>query len=241
MPRNLLAVSGEAARQYAHDELRRSILLGDLVPGQRVLETEFSERLGVTRAALRAALLDLSVEGLIERVPRRGARVRGITVEEAVAITECRMVLEGLCAARTAVHATDRQIDELDELLARMTTAVAQSAVVAYSDLNRRLHARVNELSGQRMACELLDRLNAQLVRHHFHLALRPGHPAQSLREHRALVDAIRARDPQAAETAARSHAAGVIQALRSTLAPAAPTAFASPFVRRHDHDPAPR
>ena len=58
--------------------------------------------LAVTRASLRAALFNLTAEGLVERIPNRGARVRGVAIDEAVAITEYRMALEGLCAAKAA-------------------------------------------------------------------------------------------------------------------------------------------
>src|SRR5690348_189599 len=73
-----------------------------MAPGQRLVEEELAGTLGVTRASLRAALFDLTAEGLVERIPNRGARVRTISVDEAVAIIECRMVLEGLCAAKAA-------------------------------------------------------------------------------------------------------------------------------------------
>ncbi len=69
--------------------------------------------------------------------------------------------------------------------------------------------------SGQQTAVELLERLNAQLVRHRFQLALRPGRPQQSLNEHLAMIETIRARDPRAAEAAVRARLAGVIEALR--------------------------
>src|SRR5450755_40711 len=103
------AVSGEAGRRVAAERLRRAILGGDMAPGQRLVEEELSGMLAVTRASLRAALFDLTAEGLVERIPNRGARVRVITRDEAVAITECRMVLEGLCAAKAAELVTDAE------------------------------------------------------------------------------------------------------------------------------------
>ena len=78
-----------------------------MAPGQRLVEEELAALLGVTRASLRAALFDLTAEGLVERIPNRGARVRAITLEEAVAITECRMALEGLCAAKAAERVSE--------------------------------------------------------------------------------------------------------------------------------------
>jgi DNA-binding GntR family transcriptional regulator len=204
--------AGEAARLRAHDELRRAILSGDMAPGQRLVETELAEVFSVNRASMRAALMDLTAEGLVERIPNRGARVRMITKAEAVAITECRMALEGLCAAKAAERVTDEQIARLRELRESMTEAAGEP--VKYSALNTELHRMVREFSGQDVAAGLLERLNAQLVRHQFQLSLRPGRVRVSLPEHLAIIDGVIARDPEAAELAARRHLRSVISAL---------------------------
>ncbi|GGL04738.1 GntR family transcriptional regulator [Streptomyces flaveus] len=207
--------TGEQAKQHALAQLRQAILGGEMSPAQRLVENELAEQFGVTRASVRAALIDLAGEGLVERIPNRGSRVRVVTVEEAVAITECRMVLEGLCAAKAAVEATDDQLTELAEIGTAMGKAVADGEPMTYSGLNQELHAKIRQFSGQQVAVELLERLNAQLVRHRFQLSLRPGRPQQSVNEHLAMIEAIRARDPQAADAAARAHLASVIDALR--------------------------
>ncbi|MFJ5271129.1 GntR family transcriptional regulator [Streptomyces sp. NPDC088358] len=215
MPKEARPGTGEQARKRALAQLRQAILLGEMAPAQRLVENELAERFGVTRASVRAALIELESEGLVERIRNRGSRVRVVTVEEAVAITECRMALEGLCAAKAAVAATEDQLTELADLGTAMSKAVADGEPLVYSGLNHELHGRIREFSGQPVAVELLERLNGQLVRHRFQLALRPGRPQQSLSEHLAMIEAIRARDPQAAEAAVRGHLAGVIDALR--------------------------
>jgi DNA-binding GntR family transcriptional regulator len=207
--------TGEQAKLHALAQLRQAILGGEMSPAQRLVENELAEQFGVTRASVRAALIDLAGEGLVERIPNRGSRVRVVTVEEAVAITECRMVLEGLCAAKAAVEATDDQLTELADLGTAMSKAVADGEPMTYSGLNQELHAKIRQFSGQQVAVELLERLNAQLVRHRFQLSLRPGRPQQSVNEHLAMIEAIRARDPRAADAAARAHLASVIDALR--------------------------
>src|ERR1700744_5597983 len=132
--------TGEAARIHAFATLRQAILSGDFAPGQRLVEEELAGTLGVTRQSLRAALLDLTAEGLVERIPNRGARVRVVTTEEAVAITECRMALEALCAAKAAEVVTDEQAAQLRELAASIEQAVADGDPRRYSELNRDLH-----------------------------------------------------------------------------------------------------
>ncbi|MGW2280708.1 GntR family transcriptional regulator [Streptomyces sp. NPDC001770] len=215
MPKEASPGSGEQAKQLALSRLRQAILRGEMAPAQRLVENELAEQFGVTRASIRAALIDLAAEGLVERIRNRGSRVRVVTVEEAVAITECRMALEGLCAAKAAVLATGAQREELTGLGEAMAKAVAEGDPLTYSELNHQLHTCVREFSGQRTAVELLERLNGQLVRHQFQLALKPGRPQQSLNEHLAVIEAIVAGEPQAAEEAVRAHLGSVIDVLR--------------------------
>jgi DNA-binding GntR family transcriptional regulator len=185
-----------------------------MAPGQRLVEEELAGTLGVTRASLRAALFDLTAEGLVERIPNRGARVRTISVDEAVAIIECRMVLEGLCAAKAAERVTEPEAARLRQLGADMERSVADGEPLKYSALNHELHRLIRELAGQPVATTLLERLNGQLVRHQFQLSLRPGRPQQSLPQHLAIIDAIAGRRPAEAEEATRRHLRSVITAL---------------------------
>ncbi len=207
-------VAGAPGRRLAAERLRRAILAGDMAPGQRLVEEELAGTLGVTRASLRAALFDLTAEGLVERIPNRGARVRTISVDEAVAIIECRMVLEGLCAAKAAERVTEPEAARLRQLGADMERSVADGEPLKYSALNHELHRLVRELAAQPVAAGLLERLNGQLVRHQFQLSLRPGRPQQSLPQHLAMITAIAGRQPAEAEEATRRHLRSVIAAL---------------------------
>jgi DNA-binding GntR family transcriptional regulator len=197
------------------DQLRGAILAGDFAPGQRLVEADLSQILSASRAAVRAALVELSHEGLVERIANRGARVRTISVQEAVEITEVRMVIEGLCAAKAAERITDGEIVELREIGRAMQAAVSSGDVLGYSRLNESLHNRVREISAQPVAGEVLVKLRAQNVRHQFRLALRSGRPQQSLPEHLAIIDEVCARSPDGAEHAARRHVRSVIDALK--------------------------
>jgi len=207
--------SGQEATSHVAKILREAIRAGEMAPGHRLVELDLAEQLGVTRAAVRAALLDLTGEGLVERIANRGARVRVIPLEEAVQIVECRAALEGLCAAKAAELAQDADRDLLRGLGERMREAVASGDVMAYSKLNQQLHAHIVRLSGQQVAAGLLERLNAQIVRHQFRLSVRPGRPQTSLPEHLGVIVAVCAGDGAAAEKAAREHLASVAEALR--------------------------
>ena len=207
-------MAGASGRRRAVERLRQAILAGDMAPGQRLVEEELAGMLGVTRASLRAALFDLAAEGLVERVPNRGARVRAITLDEAVAITECRMALEGLCAAKAAERVTEPDAARLRQLGEDMERSVSDGELLKYSALNHELHRLVREISGQVVAASLLERLNGQLVRHQFQLSLRPGRPQASLPEHLAIIAAVAGRRPAEAEDAIRRHLRSVISAL---------------------------
>lgn len=196
-------------------QLRDAILAAEFAPHQRLIEADISDRFGATRAAVRTALLNLAGEGLVERLPNRGARVRAISVEEAVEIVEVRIGLESLCARKAAENLTDADADGLRALRAGIQDAVASGDLMAYSRLNQEMDRRIRELSGHATATQLLERLRAQSARHQFRLGFVPGRAATSAPEHIAIIDAILARDPDAADAATRAHLTGIISVLR--------------------------
>ncbi len=222
-------LGGARGRRLAGERLRQAILAGDMAPGQRLVEEELAGRFSVTRASLRAALFDLTAEGLTERIPNRGARVRAVTADEAVAITECRMALEGLCAAKAAERVTGPQAERLRQLGRELERTIADGEPLKYFALNHELHRLVREISGQQVAAALLERLNGQLVRHQFQLSLRPGRPQQSLPEHLAIIAAIAGQRPAEAEEATRRHLRSVITALLDQQQPGISSAAAGP------------
>lgn len=205
---------GAAERQSAEQALRAAISRGDLLPGHRLVEADLTELIGVNRSSVRAAIDSLIAEGLVERIPHRGARVRVVSAEEAVAITECRMPLEGLLARKAAERITDAEIARVRTHLATMVGAVQTGDLLKYSDLIQQLHGMVHDAARHPIAAGLVGRLQAQLVRHQFRLSLRPGRPRVSLAELTTLVDAVALRDPDRAEAAAVAHVRSIVDAL---------------------------
>ena len=202
------------AQETAERALRDAISRGDMPPGYRLVEAEMVELIGVSRNAVRLAIDALATEGLVERIPNKGARVRVVSTEEAIAITECRVPLEGLLAAKAAERITDAEVGRLQAHLHAMVAAVDSGDVRKYSELIQQLHGMVAEAARHPIAADLVGRLQAQLVRHQFQLSLRPGRPRVSLSGLSELVGAITARDPERAEVAATTHLRGVIAAL---------------------------
>jgi DNA-binding GntR family transcriptional regulator len=197
------------------DRLREDILLGELGPGQRLIEAELTERFGATRGAVRQALIQLEGEGLVQRERNRGAKVRSVTLQEAIEITEARAVLEGLCAAKAAERATDDERAHLRGLGRQMTEAVEAEDVVRYSGLAQDIHRSVREIARQHTVADLLERLRYQSVRYHFSVALLPGRPSVGLVEHLEVIEAVVGGRGDEAETIMRRHLESVIDALR--------------------------
>ncbi len=209
------AVAEEGSADLAQ-RIRETIMRGEFAPHQRLIEADLSDRFGASRATVRTALLNLAGEGIVERLPNRGARVRSITIDEAVEIVEVRIGLESLCASKAAENLTDAAADELRAIRRGMRDAVAGGNLMEYASLNQEMDRRIRALSGHATATQLLERLRAQSARHQFRLSFVPGRAAVSVGEHVAIIDAILARDPAAAAAATRAHLTGIIEVLRA-------------------------
>jgi DNA-binding GntR family transcriptional regulator len=209
--------------------IRDAIVQGRFAPNQRLIEPDLCAQFDASRAAVRLALFELTSEGLVERTLNRGARVRAIGLDEAVEILEVRAQLERLCAAKAAERVTGEEREELIRLRTAILDVVDRGDLVEYSRLNQRLDTRVREISRQATAVELLERLRAQVVRQQYRLAFQPGRAAESGPQHAAIIDAIVARDPDAADEATRVHLESVVDAMRRV---AAETAAPDPLYR---------
>ncbi|MDR7523369.1 MAG: GntR family transcriptional regulator [Armatimonadota bacterium] len=200
---------------HCYRELRRALLEGRLVPGQRLVETELVRMFGVGRAAVRTALARLEQEGVVERVLNRGARVRLLTEGEAVEILEARAALECVAVRYAALRARAEDVQVLREILRESTECARTGDLLGYSERNGRFHQELARASGHATVVRLLDSLRTQMVRYQYRTVMAPGRVERSLQEHRAIVTAVASRDPDAAEAAMRVHLGGVLEALR--------------------------
>lgn len=199
------------------DVLRQAIVSGDLVPKQRLVEADLAADCHASRGNVRVALSQLTSEGLVERIQNRGARVRAVSLDEAVEITEVRAALEALCARKAAANITDAEVDELRALGLEMQDAVERGDRDTYSNGNRRLHARIIEISCQQTAASTIALLRGQAVRFQFKLSRQAGRSSVSLPEHLAIIDAVCKHDEPAAAEAMRLHLESVADAIRAT------------------------
>src|SRR4051812_38567335 len=170
---NLAAKTTETDQSYT--QLHRAIVRGELSPNERLVEMELAQRLGVGRAAVRAALARLEQEGLVEHEPNRGARVRAISEEEATEMLEVRAVLEGLTARYAARNATDQELVALQEIHAQMQGCLERDDLLSISNLNAQWHDKLLAIANHQTVTSLIHRLRAQHVRFQYRTLLVPG------------------------------------------------------------------
>jgi DNA-binding GntR family transcriptional regulator len=217
----LFVLSAIVSEPDAYAALHAAIVAGELSPGERLIEEELAEQLGLSRGAVRGAILRLGHEGLVVRERNRGARVRRFTLDEAVEILEARAALESLAAGYAALRRTDDEAGELQTLVDEMARLYESGELLAISERNAVLHRRILEVSGHEVARDICARLNSQVVRFQFRTVLAPGRPQKSLAEHQRIVTAVAAGDRTGAEEAMRAHLTNVAGTL-SAVATAA-------------------
>jgi DNA-binding GntR family transcriptional regulator len=194
--------------------LRDAIVSGRLQPNERLVEAELTAMLGVSRTAVRTALVRLAQEGLVVHERNRGARVRYVDEREAVEIVLARAALEALAVRQAAENATERDVADLRAILREMRVRLDEGDLLGASEENAALHARLLELSGNRTVIRIVSGLRSQLVRFQYRTILVPGRSPRSFEEHTAIVDAVAAGDADAAEAAMRRHLTHVADAL---------------------------
>ncbi len=194
--------------------VRDAVLRGEYAPGYRLIEADLCSEFGVSRSVVRTAITQLVSDGLVEVQRHKGARVRRVTLEEVIEITEIRLQIERLLARKAAERVTDDEADELRELGVQMRLAVEEDDTLAHARLKRLLHARVRDIANHQIASDILDRLQPQLVRHDFRLGLQGGRARTSLAQHDRIIDAIVRRDPEGADAAMHEHLADALARL---------------------------
>ncbi len=210
----MTAQGDDPVSEAVREQIRDAILHGEYAPGQRLIEADLCEHFSASRFLVRTALQDLAAQGLIEFQRNKGARVRAVSQDEAVQITEVRMLLEGFIAARAAERVTPEQAAVLRQIGQDMRVAVESGELTQYSELNATLHATLREMAAHRISAELLEQLRALTTRHQFRLSLVPGRSAVSLPQHEAIVAAVVAGDPEGAQGAMAAHLQSVVDAL---------------------------
>ena len=185
--------------------IRRAILRGEILPGQRLREAELAAQLGVSRTPVREAMLLLHSEGLLDLAPSRGATVRIYELDELLLFYDLRQRLEGYAARRAATKITGIELRDLENSCTRME-ALEVGDIVPHNEENIYFHSRVLEVVGNdRLSYIVKGLLEIPLPykRAYWAEAENSNH---SMRWHRRIVEALQDKDPDAAELAMRNH-----------------------------------
>jgi DNA-binding GntR family transcriptional regulator len=191
---------GEAAYRY----IRSAIQGGQFKPGERLREIDLAKQIGLSRTPIREALSRLETEGLVAHDPTRGVVVAELDYSMVTELYYMREVLEGTAARLAAQHASDVEISILDDLCQQYEAALNDHTALTIS--NRRFHETLYRCSHNRYLLNMVTVLHDALSLLGSTTLDNPGRAADTLREHRAVVTAIRARDAEAAEQALRAH-----------------------------------
>jgi DNA-binding GntR family transcriptional regulator len=188
--------------------LRAAISNGMYPPGERLVERRLAHEFGISHIPLREALARLTEEGLVERLPRRGARVASLTPRMLEEISSLRVVLEQFVVRRVTGRFTPEARDGLQAIVNQMMLAADAHDLLALHELDQQFHQRLWELTDNSLLVELAAQMRSRTS--HFYLAaaaaLAPDELRMHGRSHQYLLDAIASGDQHAAERAMQRH-----------------------------------
>jgi DNA-binding GntR family transcriptional regulator len=209
-------------RRPLHDEvtlrLRDMIVEGRLVPGERVNEAALCEQLGVSRTPLREALKILASEGLVDLLPRRGARVAAMGAEELGELFEVLSGLERTAAELAAARVAEEDLARLHRLQERIEQHHAARNRHDYSHDNHALHEAIVALSGNTVLKEVHERLMTRVRRARYMALLSQERWDESVAEHADILAALEARDARRAGEMMHQHVARTGEVVRAAL-----------------------
>lgn len=198
--------------QWVADQLRSEIIEGRLKPGEWLRQERVAQEHGVSQMPVREALKQLASEGLVEHVPYRGARVVQFSADDVEDLYACRAFIEGMAARFAAVHITAEELEELATLVPEMAACETPRDLAEYRELNRRFHGVIFTASRRSYLVRTLAQLWAAFPTMLWSNVPRvatdsvPSRDEPDVAEHSAIVTALAAHDPDAAEGAVRRH-----------------------------------
>lgn len=202
-----------------HDEvasqLRERIFGGELVPGTFLDEVRLAQQMRISRTPLREALKVLTAEGLVRHEPRRGCFVNEVTEQDLDEIFPVIALLEGQCARLAALHASDADLAALEAVHDKLQRHAKARRINDYYAANFAIHEAIIALADNRWLAQVIGDLRKIVKLARLQQLHAPGRLEQSLSEHMAVFAALKARDPDGAEAAMRTHLTRQREALR--------------------------
>lgn len=195
-----------ALYQEVAERLRQRIFSHELPPGTWVDEQAIAEQYGISRTPLREALKVLASEGLVTLKPRRGCYVTEISERDLDEVFSVMSMLEGECARASATRASDAELGRLRTIHADLERAAAGEDIDGFFEANQAFHLALQEIADNRWLLQVIEDLRKVIKLSRHHSLFSEGRLEQSLAEHRAILDALLARDAERAEQRMRAH-----------------------------------
>ena len=199
-------IARSALYEEVAERLRLRIYAHELPPGAWIDEQAIADEFGISRTPMREALKVLAAEGLVRLEPRRGCYVAELSEQDLDEIFPVMALLEGRAASEAAAKLTDADVARLAALPAALEKYAAANDADRFFEANQAFHSALQEIAGNRWLKQMIDdaRKVIKLTRRD---SLRlEGRLKQSLAEHRVILEALRARDPEAAARAMHDH-----------------------------------
>lgn len=201
-----LQSSSSSLRAQVFKEIEQAILNGAFAPGDSLAEIRLSVELGVSRTPVREALRQLELEGLVTNVPNKGAVVVGISEKDVDDIYTIRSYIEALAAKWAAQQVTDEEIGGLREIVELQEYYVSRGDSLQVWHLDSRFHELIYEYCRSRPLRQTLSALH-HIIQNARALSFKTAGRAEvAVQEHRNILEAIAARDSDAAEALTAEH-----------------------------------
>jgi DNA-binding GntR family transcriptional regulator len=216
-PPTSVAESGLSASRRVYLCLRQRIVEMSMLPGERIVERDIAEEFGTSRTPVHEAVQRLADEGLIEIVPRSGTFVARIPLDALEEANLVRHALETAIIEKAAQRVQPADAARLRDILAEQEAAIASNDFATFHRTDERFHALLAELSGYPGVWPIIQQAKTQMDRYRQLTLPLEGRMLDVLEEHRAVVEAIEARDPEKAVAAMREHLDLVMPVLEIT------------------------
>lgn len=218
MERRLVPVkldSYKPLREIVLEALREAIVSGVLEPGERLMEIQLAEEMGVSRTPVREAIRKLELEGFVVMIPRKGAYVAGVSHKDVKDVFEIRRALEVLAAGLAAEKATDEEIEQMERALHYDNEPNSLEEIV---QADTDFHALVYKASRNERLTQILSNLREQIQRFRATSLAVPGRLKTAIQEHRELVDNIARHDVEGAQNIATLHIENAANVMFETM-----------------------
>ncbi|MBR0388401.1 MAG: GntR family transcriptional regulator [Clostridia bacterium] len=199
-------VESKPIREIAYEVLKKAIITGEIPAGERIVETDYADRLHISRTPLREALRKLERDGLVEYVMRRGVVVRAFTIDDVREIYTIRNSLEMLTLPAIIEKATREDIDSLRERLSEMDRLQEKDDIEGLSPLARAFHWELTSICGQKRILRVIEGQDEYIRRFSAMSIRQENRRSQAHEEHHKLVDYVEAKDLERFTELTRKH-----------------------------------